>query len=70
MSMGGCSRRLPTLLDGDAALAWHAPGGLPRPPYQWRRLPLRARAPEQHSGTPSRPWQSCLFNQLVLPHSM
>ena len=22
--------------------------------YQWHRLPLRARAPEQHSGTPSR----------------
>ena len=25
-----------------------------RPPYQWRRGSLRARAPGQHSGTPSR----------------
>ena len=47
--MWGCSLRVSTLLGGDEALAWHAPGGVLRPPYQWRRLSLRARIPEQHS---------------------
>ena len=66
--MWGCSLGVSTLLGGDEALAWHAPGGFLRPPYQWRRLSLRARAPEQHSGTPlrarprelsrRRPWES------------
>ena len=42
------------MLDGDEALAWHAPRGPLHPPYQWCRRPLRARAPEQPSGTPSR----------------
>ena len=37
----------------DAALAWAVPGGRPRTAYQRRRLSLRARAPEQRSGTPS-----------------
>ena len=37
----------------DAAVTWPAPGGRPRTTYQRRRLSLRARAPEQHSGTPS-----------------
>ena len=41
-------------LTDDVALAWHAPSGSPRPPYQCRRLSLRARAPEQHYDTPSR----------------
>ena len=50
---GERSLGVPTLLGGDMALAWHAPGGPPRPPYHWRRLLLRGRAPEQSSGTPS-----------------
>ena len=52
--MGERSLGVPTLLGGDEALAWHAPGGVLRPPYLWRRLSFRARAPEQHSGTPSK----------------
>ena len=36
------------------APAWHAPGRPLRPRHQRRRGSLRARAPEQHSGTPSR----------------
>ena len=47
--MEGCSLRVPTWLADDAALAWHAPGGPLRAPYQWRRRIVRARAPEQHS---------------------
>ena len=53
-AMGRCSLGVPTWLADDAALAWHAPGGRPRRPYQWRCLSLRDRAPEQHSDTPSR----------------
>ena len=51
---GGTVTRSAHVLGGDSALAWRAPGGPSRPPYQWRRLSLRARAPEQSSGTPSR----------------
>ena len=49
--MGRCSVGVPMWLADDAALAWHAPGGRPRRPYQWRCLSLRARAPEQHCDT-------------------
>ena len=31
--MWGCSLGVPTLLGGDVALAWHAPGGVLRPPF-------------------------------------
>ena len=51
--MGARSLGAPTWLAEAVALAWHAPGGALPPPYQWHRLSLRARAPEQHSGTPS-----------------
>ena len=43
-----------TWLADAVALAWHALGGPPRPPCQWRRLSLRAQPPEQHSGTRDR----------------
>ena len=52
--MGARSLGAPTWLAEAVALAWHAPGGALPPSYQWRRLSLRDRAPEQHSGTPSR----------------
>ena len=39
--MGGCSLWVPTLLGGDVALAWHAPGGALRRPYQRHHLSLR-----------------------------
>ena len=63
--MGRCSLGVPTWRGGDEALAQHAPGGLPRRPYQWRRLSLRARAPEQHSTTPSRSTFTDLHAHLV-----
>ena len=52
--MGGWSLGAPTCLAEAVALAWHGPGGALPPAYQWRRRSLRARAPEQHSRTPSR----------------
>ena len=52
--MGGCSLGAPTSLAEAVALARHAPGGALPPPYQRRRRSLRARAPEQHTGTLSR----------------
>ena len=76
--MGGCSLGAPTWLGEAVALAWHAPGGALPPPYQWRRLSLRARAPEQHSGTPSRgistharfePWEAVESNRWGDAHS-
>ena len=53
-AMGARSVGAPTWLAEAVALAWHAPGGVLPPPYQWRRLSLCARAPAQHSGTPAR----------------
>ena len=44
------------------APAWHAPGRSPRPPYQGRRGSC-ARAPEQHSGTPSIRMEPLLVGQ-------
>ena len=41
------------------ALVWHAPGGRWCTAYQRRCLSLRARAPEQHSGTPSYIDRTC-----------
>ena len=52
--MGRCSLGARTSLAEAVALAWHASGGVQPPAYQLRRLLLRARAPEQHSSTPSR----------------
>ena len=53
-AMGARSLGAPTWLAEGVALVWHAPGGALPSPYQWRRLFHRARAPQQHSGTPSR----------------
>ena len=45
---------VPKRLTDDEALAWHAPKGPLRPPYQyqWSRVSLRDQAPEQPSVTP------------------
>ena len=53
-AMGGRSLRLQTWLGKAVALAWLVPGGPPRRQYQWCCRFLRARAPEQPCGTPSR----------------
>ena len=65
-AMQGRSLGALTWLGAGVALAWRTPGGALPPLYQWRRPPLRARAPEYHSGTPQRaisingrrPWQA------------
>ena len=49
-AVGSRSFGAPTWLAEAVALAWHSPRGVLPPPYQLRRLSLRARAPEQHSG--------------------
>ena len=48
------SVRVRTWLGEAEAPARYAPGRPLRPLYQWRRGSLRARSPEQSSGTPSR----------------